>query len=280
MTAALTLDGVSINFGGIRALEGVSCEVPDGQLRGVIGPNGSGKTTLLNVISRIYPVSAGSIRLFDDDITRWPNHAVARHGVMRTYQRVALVNQLTVLENVMLGLHATRPQPLFDIAFRTAGYRRIERESVDRARKTLEFVGIEDLADRKGDELSGGQMRLVEIARAVVSRPRVLLLDEPAAGLSLVRIDEIAELIRRINAELGVTVILVEHVLNLVMSLCERISVLVSGQLLVESGTPTEVQEDPRVREAYLGQARARSRQAGGGEGTAHGEGGAADARA
>ena len=124
MTPALTLQGVSINFGGIRALEGVSCEVPDGQLRGIIGPNGSGKTTLLNVISRIYPVSAGSIRLFDDDITRWPNHAVARHGVMRTYQRVALVNQLTVLENVMLGLHATRPQSLLDIAFRTSGYRR------------------------------------------------------------------------------------------------------------------------------------------------------------
>ena len=279
MTAALTLRGVSINFGGIRALEDVSCEVPAGQLRGIIGPNGSGKTTLLNVISRIYPVSAGAIRLFGDDITRWPNHAVARHGVMRTYQRVALVNQLTVLENVMLGLHATRRQALFDIAFRTQGYRRLERESVDRARETLEFVGIEDLADRKGDELSGGQMRLVEIARAVVSRPRVLLLDEPAAGLSLVRIDEISELIRRINGELGVTVVLVEHVLNLVMSLCERISVLVSGQLLVESGTPSEVQEDPRVREAYLGQARARNRQAGGEE-TAHGEGEAADARA
>ena len=279
MTAALALEGVSIHFGGIRALEGVTCEIPAGQLRGIIGPNGSGKTTLLNVISRIYPVSAGAIRLFGDDITRWPNHAVARHGVMRTYQRVALVNQLTVLENVMLGLHATRPQSLFEIAFRASGYRRLERESVDRARETLEFVGIESLADRKGDELSGGQMRLVEIARAVVSRPRVLLLDEPAAGLSLVRIDEIAELIRRINGDLGVTVVLVEHVLNLVMSLCERISVLVSGQLLVESGTPTEVQEDPRVREAYLGQARARGRQAGR-EGTAHGDEEAADARA
>ena len=258
MTAALTLQGVSISFGGILALDNVSCEVPAGQLRGIIGPNGSGKTTLLNVISRIYPVSAGAIRLFGDDITRWPNHAVARHGVMRTYQRVALVNQLTVLENVMLGLHATRTQPLLGIAFRTSGYRRLEREAVDRSRETLEFIGIEHLADRKGDELSGGQMRLVEIARAIVARPRVLLLDEPAAGLSLVRIDEIAALVRRINGELGVTVILVEHVLNLVMSLCERISVLVSGQLLVESGSPSEVQEDPRVREAYLGQARAR----------------------
>ncbi len=258
MTAALTLEGVSIHFGGIRALEDVSCEVPAGQLRGIIGPNGSGKTTLLNVISRIYPVTAGAIRLFGDDITRWPNHAVARHGVMRTYQRVALVTQLTVLENVMLGLHATRRQSLLDIAFRTPGHRRLEREFVERARETLEFVGLEHLADRRGDELSGGQMRLVEIARAIVSRPRVLLLDEPAAGLSLVRIDEIAELIHRINGELGVTVVLVEHVLNLVMSLCERISVLVSGRLLVESGSPSEVQEDPRVREAYLGQARAR----------------------
>ena len=278
MTAALALEGVSIRFGGIRALEDVSCQVPAGQLRGIIGPNGSGKTTLLNVISRIHPVTEGAIRLFGDDVTRWPNHAVARHGVMRTYQRAALVDQLTVLENVMLGLHATRRQPLLDIAFRTPRFRRLERESVDRARETLEFVGIEHLADRRGDELSGGQMRLVEIARAIVPRPRVLLLDEPAAGLSLVRIDEIADLIRRINEELGATVVLVEHVLNLVMSLCERISVLVSGQLLVESGSPSEVQEDPRVREAYLGQARARGR--GQGPGGRPGPGGAADARA
>ena len=275
-TAALALEGVSIRFGGIRALEDLSCEVPAGQLRGIIGPNGSGKTTLLNVVSRIHPVSAGAIRLFGEDVTRWPNHAVGRRGVMRTYQRAALVDQLTVLENVMLGLHATRRQPLLDVAFRTPAFRRLERESVDRARETLEFVGIAHLADRKGDELSGGQMRLVEIARAVAPRPRVLLLDEPAAGLSLVRIDEIADLIRRINGELGVTVVLVEHVLNLVMSLCERISVLVSGQLLVESGTPSEVQEDPRVREAYLGQARAR----GPGRGTGSGPEEAADARA
>ena len=278
MTAALALEGVSIRFGGIRALEDVSCRIPAGQLRGIIGPNGSGKTTLLNVISRIHPVTEGAIRLFGDDVTRWPNHAVARHGVMRTYQRAALVDQLTVLENVMLGLHATRRQSLLDIAFRTPRFRRLERESVDRARETLEFVGIEHLADRRGDELSGGQMRLVEIARAIVPRPRVLLLDEPAAGLSLVRIDEVADLIRRINEELGATVVLVEHVLNLVMSLCERISVLVSGQLLVESGSPSEVQEDPRVREAYLGQARARGR--GRGPGGRPGPGGAADARA
>lgn len=278
MTAALALEGVSIRFGGIRALEGVSCRVPAGQLRGIIGPNGSGKTTLLNVISRIHPVTGGAIRIFGEDVTRWPNHAVARHGVMRTYQRAALVDQLTVLENVMLGLHATRRQPLLDAAFRTPRFRRLERESVERARETLEFVGIGQLADRRGDELSGGQMRLVEIARAVASRPRVLLLDEPAAGLSLVRIDEIADLIRRINRELGVTVVLVEHVLNLVMSLCERISVLVSGQLLVESGSPSEVQEDPRVREAYLGQARAHG--PGRGPGNRQEPGEAADARA
>ena len=254
LAPALALEQVSINFDGILALDGVSCSVPQGQMRGVIGPNGSGKTTLLNVVSRIYPVSSGRIEIFGEDVAREPSHAVARRGVARTYQRVALVTQLTVLENVMLGAGATRQNSLWHTAFRTSHYRRAEQEAVDRAMDTLRFVGIENLESRRGDELSGGQMRLVEIARAIASQPKILLLDEPAAGLSLVRIDEAKELIRRINAELGVTVILVEHVLNLVMTLCDRISVLVSGKLLVE-GTPREIQENPRVREAYLGRA-------------------------
>ena len=255
MTAALKLTDVSISFGGIRALDKVSLSVPKGQMRGLIGPNGSGKTTMLNVMSRVYSVESGIIEIFGNDITRQPAHDVTRSGVSRTYQRVALVNQLTVLENVMLGVGARRRESLWHTAFNTSRSRVAEQEAISKAEETLKFVGVSHLKDRRGDELSGGQMRLVEIARALASRPELLLLDEPAAGLSLVRIDEVKELIRRINQELGVTVILVEHVLNLVMTLSERISVLVSGELLVE-GTPKEIQENQLVREAYLGRAR------------------------
>lgn len=155
---ALTVDRVSINFGGILALDGVSCSVPRGEMRGVIGPNGSGKTTLLNVVSRIYPIASGTIEIFGENVTREPSHAVARRGVARTYQRVALVAQLTVLENVMLGAGATQRDSLWHTAFRTPQYRRAEQAAVDRAMDTLRFVGIEHLENRRGDELSGGQM--------------------------------------------------------------------------------------------------------------------------
>ena len=252
MNYAVELDNVSVTFGGLHALNGLSCTVPEKQLRGVIGPNGSGKTTLLNVISGIYPASQGKIRLFGDDITRTKSHLRAKMGVVRTYQHASLIKQLTVLENVMLGLIPTTRQPLFHIAFRTSRYRATEGEMRDTALEALEYVGIQFLADRKGDELSGGQMRLVEIARALAARPKILLLDEPAAGLSLIRIDEVKELIRKINQDMGVTIILVEHVLNMVMTLCEEITVLVSGEQLV-NGSPETIQQDMQVREAYLG---------------------------
>jgi len=252
MNYAVELTDVSVTFGGLHALNSLSCTVPEKQLRGVIGPNGSGKTTLLNVISGVYPASKGEIRLFGDDITQTKSHLRAKMGVVRTYQDASLIKELTVLENVMLGLIPTTRQPLFHIAFRTPRYRATESEMKGTALEALEYVGIQFLADKKGDELSGGQMRLVEIARALAARPKLLLLDEPAAGLSLIRIDEVKELIRKINEDMGVTIILVEHVLNMVMTLCEEITVLVSGEHLV-SGSPESVQQDMQVREAYLG---------------------------
>ena len=177
---------------------------------------------------------------------------MSAHGVVRTFQQSSLINDLTVLENVMLGSSVQRPESLMDIALRTSRYRTQERKIKEKALEMIHFVGIEFLADRKGDQLSGGQMRLVEIARALASDPKLLLLDEPAAGLSLVRIDEVKELIARINREMKVTIILVEHVLSLISALCEEVSVLVSGEFIV-SGTPQMIQKDPKVREAYLG---------------------------
>ena len=252
MSSAICLRDVSVNFGGIQALQSLSCEIPEGQLHGVIGPNGSGKTTFLNVIARFQDISGGTIELFGKDITRAPSHRVSAHGVVRTFQQSSLINDLTVLENVMLGSSVQRPESLMDIALRTSRYRTQERKIKEKALEMIHFVGIEFLADRKGDQLAGGQMRLVEIARALASDPKLLLLDEPAAGLSLVRIDAVKELISRINREMNVTIILVEHVLSLISALCEEVSVLVSGEFIV-SGTPQTIQKDPKVREAYLG---------------------------
>jgi ABC-type branched-subunit amino acid transport system ATPase component len=252
MTASIELSGVSVRFGGIHALDNVSLAVPPRQIRGIIGPNGSGKSTLVNVASRVVDPAAGTVRLDGKDITGFPTHAASRLGIVRTFQRVELVGQLSVLENVMLGA-AGEPTPgVTALALRLPFVRARECELVERAQSALAFVGIERLANQRGNELSGGQMRLVEFARAIMARPRILLLDEPAAGLSLPRIDRVRDLILKINNDLGVTVILVEHVLNLVMTLSQQVSVLVSGKLLCE-GTPEAIRADARVREAYLG---------------------------
>ncbi len=252
MTPAIELSDVSVRFGGIQALDRVSLAVPARQIRGIIGPNGSGKSTLVNVASRVVDPAAGTVRVDGKDITHLPTHAASRLGIVRTFQRVELVGQLTVLENVMLGAAGEPSSSMAPLALRLPVVRARERELVDRARAALVFVGIERLAQQRGNELSGGQMRLVEFARAVMARPHILLLDEPAAGLSLPRIDRVRDLILKINADLGVTVVLVEHVLNLVMTLSQQVSVLVSGSLLCE-GTPQAIRADARVREAYLG---------------------------
>jgi branched-chain amino acid transport system ATP-binding protein len=252
MTPLIELVDVSVNFGGIQALDRVSLKVPKGQIRGIIGPNGSGKSTLVNVASRVVDPSSGAVRVGGQDITHLPTHVACRLGIVRTFQRVELVGQLTVLENVMLGAAGESAPGLAALAVRLPFVRKRERELVDRARSALAFVGIEKLAQQRGNELSGGQMRLVEFARAVMAEPQILLLDEPAAGLSLPRIDRVRDLILKINADLGVTVILVEHVLNLVMTLSQEVSVLVSGSLLCE-GPPEAIKADARVREAYLG---------------------------
>jgi ABC-type branched-subunit amino acid transport system ATPase component len=248
----LEINDCSIHFGGIKALDHVDLLVPEGEIRGVIGPNGSGKTTLLNIVSGLYPVDSGNISLFGHDITHRPAHEVSRLGLARTFQNLQLVNNLTVLENVMLGLCGSLRTSLCGIVIRSRKFRREEKEAERRAREALRFVDLEFLADRRGDELSGGQMRLVEFARALVSKPRILLLDEPAAGLSLVRIDAIQKLISRTSTELGVTIILVEHVLNLVMTLSHKVTVLQSGSVLCE-GSPEEVRSNESVCEAYLG---------------------------
>jgi branched-chain amino acid transport system ATP-binding protein/branched-chain amino acid transport system permease protein len=247
---ALVVDGVSKEFGGLRALDMVSFEVKQGSIHGLIGPNGSGKSTMLNLITRITGLDSGRILMFGKDVSAHNGHRTAAMGLGRTFQNLQLVGELTVLENVMLGADLG----LHNGSDRAAAPSHKLREDISAriAMETLEFVGMASFACNKATELSGGQMRLVEIARALAARPRLLLLDEPAAGLSLNRIDTVRELILKINRELGVTVILVEHVLNLVLEVSDSITVLSAGKVLA-SGTPEIVRNNTVVQAAYLG---------------------------
>lgn len=247
---AISVENARKHFGGLNAVDDVSFVVREGSIHGLIGPNGSGKSTMLNLISRSQPLSGGRIQILDTDISCVPAHSVSGMGVARTFQNLQLVTELTVLENVMLG--AVSGLTIKDNRAVSKSLKKFESEAAAISMQSLVFVGMEGFAFRRGNELSGGQMRLVEIARALAARPRILLLDEPAAGLSLNRIDTVKSLILRINRELGVTVLLVEHVLNLVLEVSEKITVLNAGKLLAE-GSPTDIRNNPVVREAYLG---------------------------
>jgi branched-chain amino acid transport system ATP-binding protein len=250
----LVLQHVGVSFGGVAALTDVSITVPPAEIRGIIGPNGAGKTTLLNVICGLAPAHTGVITLDGQPIGHLKPSAIARRGLRRTFQTSRLFGGLTVLENVVAGLHTKTRAGLVACAFRTRAARAEETDAIHRARQALAFVGAEAMADRPAQDLSFGQQRVVEIARALVSEPHTLLLDEPAVGLSLNRLLELDRLLRRIRDERGMTLVLIEHVIRLVMEVSDRITVMSSGSVVAE-GPPAVVRADPQVIEAYLGTA-------------------------
>jgi branched-chain amino acid transport system ATP-binding protein len=253
MTALLGLDSLTRRFGGVTAVDGVSMNVEAGEIRGLIGPNGAGKTTMLNVISGLMPPTSGKMLLDEKDVTGEPAHHLAARGIRRTFQNLKLFTELTVLQNVMIGLHTSGKTGVFEAIFATGRQRREEKSMHRESLAALDTVGLSEQADRPASALAYGHRRLLEIARAIVASPILLLLDEPAAGLNPTEAESLVGLIRRINAQ-GVTIVLVEHHMDVIMAACSRITVLNYGQKLAE-GTPAEIRGNESVIEAYLGRA-------------------------
>jgi branched-chain amino acid transport system ATP-binding protein len=247
----LELFGITQRFGGVTALEDVSFSISKGDITGVIGPNGAGKTTLFNIISGIYQQTAGTVFLEGQDVTGLPPEQLARRAMVRTFQNIELFGGMTVRENVMVGMHTKSSSGLLACALKMPWSMKEERRIKKEALQWLDVTGIADLGDVLAGNLPFGKGRLLEIARALAVEPRIILMDEPAAGLNSQETVLLAQLIKRIR-DMGITVVLVEHDMELVMDICDRIVVLNLGKKLAE-GTPREIQESPEVIAAYLG---------------------------
>ena len=254
MDPLLKLQDVSVRFAGLKALDGVTFDAHGGEVRAVIGPNGAGKTTLFNVISGYVPATGGAIHFKGEPIHGLAPHDISVKGVRRTFQNGGLFPELTVLENVLAGLHVQIESSILGIVFGTRAAREAEREGLARARRLLDLMDLGAIADQPVKDLSGGQQRMVEIVRTLATDPPLLLLDEPVVGLSPPMRDRMMDIIRRLAGEEGIGIMLIEHVIDLVMAGSDVIVVLSSGEMIAE-GTPEEVRRNREVLEAYLGHA-------------------------
>lgn len=250
----LAVEGLSMRFGGLLAVNNVALELHEGEIVSLIGPNGAGKTTVFNCLTGFYRPSGGTILLRDRHLEGLSGQAIARMGVVRTFQHVRLFREMTVIENLLVAQHQHLKSGIFAGLLKTPAFRRAEADALDRAAVWLERVGLLEMANRSAGNLAYGQQRRLEIARCMVTRPELLMLDEPAAGLNPKETDELNHLIVELRGQHKVSVLLIEHDMKLVMEISDRIYVVNQGTPLAY-GTPEEIRNNPDVIRAYLGEA-------------------------